>query len=77
MLMAGSLVLATQDFTGRTNASYFPKVWEQVALGALFLAVVTGLWLSVRVSRWPCPHCGKLFFGPWTLARRAKREPQA
>jgi hypothetical protein len=31
--MAGSLVLATQDFTGRTNASYFPKVWQQVALG--------------------------------------------
>jgi hypothetical protein len=51
MLMPGSLVLATEDFTGKIHASNFPKIWEQMALAALFLIVVTGVWIKLNVSR--------------------------
>ncbi len=37
----------------------------KVALAAVYLAFVVTL--QLRLSFWPCPHCGSPFFGGWRM----------
>jgi hypothetical protein len=65
-ILAGlSLAFGIGYFIDSSNASIVAKVLELTSLAVFLFLLIPAMWINSKLSVWPCPRCGKSFYGPF------------